>query len=104
ILGGELLSGMAIDGAINARGEWIVSGVLDELIKELKKLDGYVGAYNDWRLIRYVCVDPVAMQIAIMNLLNKYGVDILLHSTVENVIKDSDRIAGLIVRNKSGRT
>src|SRR5690554_5898221 len=54
-LGGELLSGMTIDGAINARGEWIVGGVLNELIDELKKMNGYVGALNDWRLIRYVC-------------------------------------------------
>jgi len=103
-LGGELLSGMTIDGAINARGEWIVGGVLGELIDELKKLDGYVGAFNDWRLIRYVCVDPVAMQIAVMNVLRKYGVDVLLHTTVEDVVMDGERMTGVVIRNKSGRS
>ena len=36
VLGGEMLSGMTIDGAVNARGERIVGGILDELIEELK--------------------------------------------------------------------
>lgn len=105
-LGGELLSGMTIDGAINARGERIVGGVLDELIEELKKMDGYVGEFNDWRLIRYICIDPVVMQIAIMKVLRKYGVDILLHTTAENVIVEdsSNRVTGVIIRNKSGRS
>lgn len=103
-LGGELLSGMTIDGAINARGEWIVGGVLDELIEELKKMDGYVGAFNDWRLIRYVCFDPVVMQIAIMNVLRKYGVYVLLHTTMENVVTEGGRVRSIVIRNKGGRT
>ncbi|MFD0960596.1 FAD-dependent oxidoreductase [Paenibacillus chungangensis] len=102
-LGGELLSGMTIDGAINARGEWIVGGVLDELIEELKQLDGYVGAFNDWRLIRYVCIDPVMMQMAVMNVMRKYGVDILLHTIVEDVVMENGHAIGLVIRNKGGR-
>ena len=35
VLGGELLSGMTIDGAINARGQPIVGGVLDDLVAGL---------------------------------------------------------------------
>ena len=84
-LGGEMLSGMTIDGAVNARGERIV-GILDELIEELKLMDGYVGIFNDWRLIRYICIDPVVMQMAVMKVLSKYGVEILLHSVMEDVI------------------
>jgi hypothetical protein len=102
-LGGELLSGMTIDGAINARGEWIAGGVLDELVAELKKLDGYVGAFNDWRLIRYICFDPVFMQIAIMNVLRKHGVDVLLHTTMENVVTDGGKVTGVVLRNKGGK-
>lgn len=103
-LGGELLSGMTIDGAINARGEWIVGGVLNELIEELKKMDGYVGDFNDWRLIRYICVDPVVMQIAIMNVLQRYGIDILLHTTVEDVVAENGSVTSITLRNKKGRT
>ena len=85
-LGGELLTGMTIDGAINARGQWIVGGILTELIEELKRMDGFVGAFNDWRLIRYLCYDPVVMQFAVVNVLNKYGVDFLLHTVAEQAV------------------
>lgn len=103
-LGGELLSGMTIDGAINALGEPVVGGVLDELVAYLKEMDGFVGALNDWRLIRYLCIDPVAMQVAVMRLLDTYGVEVLLHTTVEEAVQDGETIQGLAVRNKSGRS
>lgn len=103
-VGGELLTGMTIDGAINARGEWIIGGVLDQLIVELKQLGGYVGAFCDWRLINYVCIDPVIMQIAVMNVLRKNNVDILLYTLAEEIITEDGRVSGIVIRNKSGRT
>ncbi len=103
-LGGELLTGMTIDGAINARGEWIIGGVLDELVEELKRMNGYVGAFCDWRLINYICFDPVIMQIAVMNVLRKHGVEVLLYTFAEEVVTDDQCVTGIIVRNKSGRT
>lgn len=103
-IGGELLTGMTIDGAINARGEWIIGGVLDELVEELKRLGGYVGAFCDWRLINYICIDPVLTQIAVMNVLRKHGVDVLLYTFAEEVVVDDGHVTGIIVRNKSGRT
>ena len=102
--GGELLSGMTIDGAINARGEHVVGGILNDLIDSCGRMDGYVGAFNDWRLIRYHCFDPEIMKIAVARLLAGAGVEILLHSLVEDVLKVDDRVEGVIVRNKSGRT
>lgn len=103
-LGGELLSGMTIDGAINARGQWIVGGVLNELVDELKKLGGYVGAFNDWRLIHYVCIDPVITRIAIMNILRRWGVDVLLYTTAQSVVMDGQKIEAVVISNKSGQT
>lgn len=103
-VGGELLTGMTVDGAINARGEWIIGGVLNEIIEELKERNGYVGAYNDYRLIRYVCCDPVVMQIAVMKVLQKNGVEVLLHTYADNVVTEGGRVTGIVVRNKSGRT
>jgi hypothetical protein len=103
-IGGELLSGMTIDGAINARGQWIVGGILHELIEQLKEMNGYVGAFNDWRLIQYVCIDPIVMQMAIMKVLQKYGVDVLLHTFAEETVVEQGRVTGLAIRNKSGRT
>lgn len=103
-LGGQLLTGMTIDGAINARGQWITGGILDELIEELKSMGGYVGAFNDWRLIRYVCIDPVITQIAVMNILRKYGVEILLHTIVEDAVFEDGTVKSLVIHNKSGKS
>ena len=34
MVGGELITGLPVDGALNARGEWIVGGVLTEILDE----------------------------------------------------------------------
>ena len=44
IPGGELISGMAIDGALNGRGEWIMGGVGREILAECESLGGDIYA------------------------------------------------------------
>lgn len=101
-VGGELLSGMTIDGAINALGEPIVGGILNELIDELRALGGYAESLNDWRLIRYICFDPVYMQVAISRVLHRYGVEVLLHTTLTQAAVADGRVQGVFLRNKGG--
>ncbi|MCC6212470.1 MAG: FAD-dependent oxidoreductase [Burkholderiales bacterium] len=103
IPGGELLSGMAVDGALNARGEWIVGGVARELFAELEKLGGYIGPLSDWRLIWYVCVDPELMKLAVLRLLGRYKVNLLLHTVALETIHVDGKVDGLVLLNKSGR-
>lgn len=102
--GGELLSGMAIDGALNARGEWIVGGVARELFGELEALGGYIGPLCDWRLIWYVCVDPELMKLAVLRLLGRYRVNLLLHTVALEAITSDGRVDGVVLLNKSGRS
>ena len=71
--GGELISGMAVDGALNARGEWILGGVGRDVFAECQRLGGYVGPLNDHRLIWYVCLDPEVMKLAVAGLLAQGG-------------------------------
>lgn len=104
IVGGELLTGMAIDGALNGRGEWVVGGFARELFDECARLDGYVGALCDWRLIWYVCVDPEVMKLAVYRLLARHKVELLLHSFATGVTTDGSRVTSLEVVNKRGRT
>ena len=103
IPGGELISGMAIDGALNGRGEWIMGGVGREILAECESLGGYVGANCDWRLIWYVCLDPEFMKLAIARLLARAGVKLLLHTQATHVSVDGDRVTALHVRNKEGK-
>ncbi len=100
--GGELLTGMAVDGALNARGEWILGGVGSELFEECARLGGYIGPLNDWRLIWYVCFDPEVMKLAIARLLGRYGVTLLLHSFLYDAEVEDGTVRAAKVLNKSG--
>lgn len=102
--GGELISGMAIDGALNGRGEWILGGVGRELLDECERLGGYIGPLNDWRLIWYVCLDPEVMKLAVTRTLARAGVRLLLHTTATGVNVAHGRVTALHVLNKEGRT
>lgn len=104
MLGGELLTGMTIDGAINGRGEPTVGGIIDELLDLCRGLGGFVASLNDWRLIQYVAYDPEIMKMAIARLVFEAGVDVYLHTFADEVVHADGRIEGVIVRNKGGRT
>ncbi|MDN5925845.1 MAG: FAD-dependent oxidoreductase [Hyphomicrobiales bacterium] len=103
MLGGELLTGMTVDGAINGRGEDTVGGVLNDLLQLCRDMGGFVAKLNDWRLIQYVAYDPEIMKIAIPRLVFGEGVTVYLQTLAEDVVQDGGRISGLIVRNKGGR-
>lgn len=100
--GGELLTGMAVDGALNGRGEWVVGGIAAELFAECERLGGYIGALNDWRLIHYVCYDPEVMKLAVVGLLARHGVRLLLHSFLHTVEVDDGVVKSIVVLNKQG--
>jgi len=104
LVGGELITGLPIDGALNQRGEWVVGGVLKEILDEHERLGGYTGPVNDWRLIWYICVDPEIMKIAVQNVLRRHGVTVWLYSFAEDVLLERDRVAGIMVINKSRKT
>lgn len=104
LAGGELITGLPVDGALNARGEWIVGGVLKEILDEHARLGGYIGPVKDWRLIWYVCIDPEIMKVAVMNVLARHGVELRLYSFVEDIVTDGDRVTGVMVINKQSRT
>lgn len=104
MLGGELLSGMSIDGLLNARGEYVVGGISDELLNECREMDGLIGPIHDYRLICYVCVDPEVMKIAVVRLLARYGVTPWLYTLAEDVVVEGGRVTGLVAVNKNGRT
>ena len=74
MVGGELISGLPIDGALNARGEWIVGGIMRDLLEKSGELGGYVGPVFDWRLNWGVCFDPEILKIVLIEELAKQGV------------------------------
>lgn len=103
MLGGELLTGMTVDGAINGRGEDTVGGVLNSLLQLCRNMGGFVAKLNDWRLIQYVAYDPEIMKIAIPQLVFDAGVTVYLQTFAEEVVRSDGKVSGLLVRNKGGR-
>lgn len=103
-IGGELLSGLPIDGCLNQRGEWVVGGFLKDLIAECDGMGGYVGTFNDWRLIYMVCLDPEVMKLAAPRLVRRSGVDLYLYTFAEDVVAHDGHVEGVVVLNKRGRT
>lgn len=104
MLGGELLSGMSIDGALNARGEWVVKGVSDEIYDECRAMDGFIGPLCDYRLISYICCDPEVMKIAIARVLARYNVTVLLYTHATEVVAGEGRVSGVVLQSKNRRT
>ncbi|MCR6671335.1 FAD-dependent oxidoreductase [Devosia ginsengisoli] len=104
MIGGEMLSGLPIDGCISTRGEWVVGGVSREIFAEAERLGGYVGHFYDWRTIWVVCVDPEVMKIAVMNVVRRAGVDLLLYTFAEDVVVQDGAVTGIVVLNKNQRT
>src|SRR3954451_13526722 len=60
-IGGELLSGLPLNACLSARGEWVVGGVVRELLDRCDSMGGLVPPYFDWRSLWLVCVDPEVM-------------------------------------------
>lgn len=103
-VGGELLSGLPIDGGLNALGEWIIGGIAKEFFDGCEPLGGYVGPVFDWRLNWAVCVDPEILKLVIVETLARHKVSLLLYTFAEDVVTDGNKMEGVVVVNKSGRT
>ncbi len=103
VLGGDLLSGLPIDGCLTTAGEWIVGGVLTELLEGCEKLDGYIGAIYDRRNIWVVMVSPAVMGYVVLQKLAEHGVDILPYTQVTDVKVEGGHIASLLAKNKTAQ-
>lgn len=103
MIGGDLTSGLPIDGCLNQRGEWIVGGILNELLEQCTKVNGYIGKFFDWRALWIVAIDPDLISYAIIKLLKKYNVSLLLYSVCNDVLVEDGLIKGVIVESKGSQ-
>ena len=80
MLGGELISGISLLGCLSTRGEWIVGGVVTQLLNKVKALGGYIGPVFDYRALHLVCFDTELMKIAVMQAVDEAGVQALVQA------------------------
>jgi hypothetical protein len=104
MIGGELVSGIPVDGCLSTAGEWVVGGVCRDLFKICDKMGGYIGAIKDYRSLTIVCVDTEIMKLAVVKLVHDAGVKLLLYTFAEEVITENGKVTGIIVLNKNRRT
>ncbi|MCF7837585.1 MAG: FAD-dependent oxidoreductase [Candidatus Marinimicrobia bacterium] len=101
--GGELVSGLPVDGCLNARGEWLVGGPAHALFEGCKRRGGYIGPLFDWRLNWGVCIDPVAMRRAIVEELARRRVRLMLSSILHDTAVRDGRITTVDLTQRQGR-
>jgi hypothetical protein len=104
MIGGELISGIPVDGCLSSRGEWVVGGVCRELFSECDRLGGYIGPINDYRSLHVVAVDPEIMKVAVVNLVHQAGVQLRLYTYADDVVVERNRVRGVVLVNKGRRT
>lgn len=98
--GGELISGLAILGTSNSRGEWVIGGPAMGLIDRCDKLGGFVGRPFDGRTMWGACVDPEVMKLVVPEALADAGVTTYLSATATDVVAREGHVHGLIVESR----
>ncbi len=96
--GGEvlpLLSTHAIDR--NNKNRQVIYGLGDEMWQRLKEMGMSVSDVNP-------VIDPEAGKYVLEKMIIDAGVKVLYHSYAAGVVMDGNRIKGVIVENKSGRS
>jgi hypothetical protein len=105
MLGGELLFGLPLAGLYTARGDRAVAGFADGFLAACAKYGSETAPVRDFHARTLVCLDPEATKLAAIDLTHGAGVRVLMYTLVDQVSTDGDgRIAGVILRNKAGRT
>ncbi|MEA5105946.1 MAG: FAD-dependent oxidoreductase [Sphaerochaeta associata] len=103
VFGGDLLSGLPIDGCRTTAGDWIVGGIAKDLFDECNRYNGYIGSIYDRRNICIVMVNPRIMGFSILKKLKEYGVHLLPYSQAVAVNVKDGRITEVEIRNKSNQ-
>ncbi len=81
----------------------LVKGLPLEIVKRLHKAGGASDFVFDPKCASTVSIDTHAWKIQAVEMCEEAGVRIMLHSQMVETLREGDRIAGVIVENKSGR-
>src|SRR5690554_2193224 len=91
----------------NRRSEQVIGGIVEETHKRL--LDqGYALPHNHSEYRKgsgytFSYVDPDQWGLMIFDMMQENGVNLLLHSLVVDVLKDGEKVTGVVVENANGR-
>lgn len=102
-VGGNLAIGLPILGFLGRRGNQIIRGLAQEFIDRLKAR----GAASDHRPcalhVSLTIIDPEQAKTVALEMLEEAGVEVLMYVFCAEVIKDGDRVGGVVIESKAGR-
>ena len=98
--------GWAFSHLWNERGEQIIAGIVEETHHRLEK-EGHALPYpkpEDRNFHNsFAFVDPDWWGLLIFEMMTENKVELLLHSLAVDVLKEGDKVKGVVVENTSGR-
>ncbi len=102
-LGGNMTGGLPWLGFhAKKTGELVVKGIPLEIIERLQEAGGATEFVTDPIAGSAVGVNGNMLKLVLTDMLNKAGVDIILHSLVTGVEKRDNRVTGVYLQNKQG--
>lgn len=91
----------------NAEKKQVVKGIPQEVIERLMEEEGSLGHIDQEQGGDYdsaiTLMDWEIFKDVILTMLEEAGVEILLHTDIAGVLKEDDRVTGVILQGKSGR-
>jgi hypothetical protein len=101
--GSGVLGGLVTGGRLTKPTGLINAGIFQELIDRCAALKGADPTVRESYWGRYTgAFDAETMQRVIIELVEEAGIEILLRAQVTDVIKEDNRLSGLIIMTKSG--
>jgi hypothetical protein len=103
-LGGNAVIGLALHTFHTRSGEEVIGGLPREIVNRLIELGGSIGPVEikNAPMRTTTPVDHELLKYLFLEMADEAGVNILLHSTLADVILEKGGVAGIIVLNKSG--
>ncbi len=99
--------GFAYAWLFNKRGEQIIAGIIEETHKRLLEM-GYALPHNHHEYregsgFTFSYVDPDWWGLLMFNMMDENNVELLLHSMVVDVLKEGNKVTGVVAETVGGR-
>ena len=90
-------------GFFDQRGERVVAGVGEQVLRELRDLGAYQEKLMSWTGNRIVLLDAEATKLACDRVTAAAGVEVLLHTTLIGARRDDGRVVEAELHHRGGR-
>ena len=102
-LGGNLVIGIPILGFLGRKGNQIIKGLPQQFIDRLKALGGATEHRPCPLHVSLTMINPNLVDRVAWEIMDECKVDVLMYVFCAGVIKDGNKVKGVIIESKSGR-